>query len=152
MTFGNDISIRVAIFVLGLCGFMVARHINNHKAKNKPLICPARFDCNTVVHSNYSTFMSMPVEIAGMIYYAFITLAYFFLIFMPDSVTPFFIGFLACISLVAFLFSTYLLAVQIFILKKGCSWCLASTFISAVIFLLTIFSHDFSFVAQIFVR
>jgi uncharacterized membrane protein len=40
----------------------------------------------------------------------------------------------------AFLFSLYLIGVQIFILKKGCSWCIVSALISALIFILAILS------------
>lgn len=156
MLFSNDISIRVMIFVLGLCGFMVARHIYKHKKANqKPLVCPVRFDCNFVVHSDYSKFFGVPVEIFGMIYYAVISLSYFFFIFMPNipnALQVDLISFLIIMSLVAFLFSSYLIAIQIFVLKKGCSWCIVSAFICLSIFILTVFNYDFSSIAQNFIK
>lgn len=156
MLFSNTISIRVAIFVLGICGFMVARHIYQHKkADHKPLVCPVRFDCNSVVHSDYSKFFGVPVEIFGMIYYATISLSYLFFIFMPNTPNALqidLVAFLIVMSLVSFLFSIYLIAVQIFILKKGCSWCFLSAFICFSIFILTIFNYDFTSVAQNFIK
>jgi len=149
MLFPNDLLIRIMILVFGLCGFMVAKHIRNHKIKNKPLICPIRFDCNTVVNSDYSKFFGIPVEILGMIYYAFVALIYFFFIFIPSSMLVGLIIFPIIICLTAVLFSVYLIAVQIFILKKGCSWCVVSACISFFIFILTIFAYDFDSVAQI---
>jgi uncharacterized membrane protein len=141
MAFSEDFFVRIIIFVLGLCGFMVARHIYKHKNNaESPLVCPIGFDCDFVVHSNYSEFMHVPLEVFGMIYYALLSLFYLGLIlapgYMPGALTILLLPATFC----AFLFSIYLASVQIFILKKGCSWCLISTLISALIFILTIFN------------
>src|SRR3989344_647354 len=80
MQFPDDILIRIIIFVLGLCGFWVARRIHKHKKANKILVCPVGFDCHAVIHSNYSEFMHVPLEIFGMIYYAFLSFFYFWCI------------------------------------------------------------------------
>ena len=153
MIFSDDILVRVGIFILGLCGFAVAWHIFKHKNNNKnPLVCPIRFDCRTVVHSDYSRLVGIPVEILGMIYYVLIALSYFFLIFVPEEMSVVWINFMIAMSFIAFLFSVYLIGVQIFILKKGCSWCIVSAFICLLIFILTIFNYDFGFIIQIFLR
>ena len=148
MQFSNEILIQITIFVLGLCGFWVARHIYRHKKIKKPLICPIGFDCNFVVHSNYSEFMHVPLEVFGMIYYALLSLSYLFFIFfleaMPDIVSLF----LLVASFGAFVFSLYLLFIQIFILRKGCSWCIVSALITILIFILTLFSFDFISIAK----
>ena len=150
MLITNDILIQIIIFVLGWCGFTVAKHIRNHKTKNTLLVCPVGFDCHTVIHSDYSKFLGVPVELVGMIYYALISFFYLFLIFLPEIFSDALVGFISAVSFLAFLFSVYLIAVQIFILKKGCSWCIVSALISALIFILTTFNYDFSFFAQIF--
>jgi uncharacterized membrane protein len=151
MPFSNDILIRAIIFALGACGFLVAKHIRNHKIKSTPLVCPVGFDCNAVVHSDYSKFLGVPVEFLGMIYYALISFVYLFVIFA--GTTSFYLnGFLVLTSLLALVFSIYLIYVQIFILKKGCSWCFVSASISILIFSLTMSIYDFSSLVQIFVR
>ena len=134
----------VNIFVLGVFGFWVARHIHQHKKAKKPLICPVGFDCNFVVHSDYSEFMHIPLEIFGMMYYASLSIFYLYFIFVPDAVSPTLNSFLLVTSFGAFIFSMYLLIIQIFILKKGCSWCIVSTLISVSIFVLTVLSYDFT--------
>lgn len=136
MQFSNDILIRIIIFVLGVSGFLIAKHIRNHKTKNTPLICPGKFDCHSVVYSDYSEFFGIPVETIGMIYYAFISLAYLFFIFTPNAISVNLVILLTIMSLVAFLFSIYLIGVQILILRKGCLWCFISAFISISIFIL----------------
>ena len=150
MLFSNDILIRIMIFVLGLCGFMVSKHIRNHKTKNTPLVCPIRFDCNTVVNSDYSKFFGIPVEILGMAYYSLIVVFYLFLIFLPGLLPSFLISFMIAMSSTAFLFSLYLIAVQIFILKKGCSWCFVSALICLLIFILTVVTYHLNYIIGIF--
>jgi len=143
MVFSNDSFIRMMIFVLGLCGFLVARHIYKHKKANKPLVCPVGFDCSFVVHSNYSEFMHIPLEIFGMFYYAFLSLFYLYSVFFLEIMSILLSSFLMLVSFSAFSLSMYLLFVQIFILKKGCSWCIISSIISVLIFILIAFSYDF---------
>ena len=153
MTFSSDILIRILILALSSCGFIVARHIYKHKKpEHTPLVCPAGFDCNAVVNGSYSKFMGMPIEIFGMIYYALISIAYIFIIFMPNSLPYILVAFLIVSSLGAFLFSIYLIIVQIFVIKEGCSWCLFSALISILIFILTIFAYDFLGMLQAFMK
>jgi uncharacterized membrane protein len=144
MQFSDDIIIRVILFLAGVTGFFIARHIYRHKkdVENVPLTCPVGFDCTTVVHSDYSRILGVRVEVLGMIYYALISLSYLFLIFMPDNLPILVIGLLLGISSLAFLFSVYLTGVQAFILKNWCSWCLVSAGLSVIIFLLNIFAYD----------
>ncbi|KKR78864.1 MAG: hypothetical protein UU24_C0023G0011 [Candidatus Nomurabacteria bacterium GW2011_GWA2_40_9] len=149
--FGQDIIIQVAISLLGFSGFLVARHIYKHKhSEEAPLVCPVRFDCATVVHSDYSKFMGIPVEFLGMVYYAFVCLSYLAFLFLPYAMPNALIGVMAFASVTGFLFSIYLIAVQIFILKKGCSWCFVSAFICILIFSITLLAYNFSYVTSLF--
>jgi uncharacterized membrane protein len=138
MIFSDHILMRIGILVLGLCGFWVARHIREHKIKGNPLVCPIRFDCNTVVNSDYSSILGIPVELLGMAYYALVFFSSAFFLFLPDVLPSVVVNIMILVSSSAFLFSAYLIAVQIFILKKGCSWCIVSSLISFSIFALTI--------------
>ncbi len=139
MVFSFSLLARVAAFFLAVCGFAIARHIHKHKKpEHGPLICPVGFDCNTVVHSDYSKFLGMHLEVIGMAYFAAISILYFALIFLTGPIA----SSLSLIALVgsagSFVFSLYLISVQAFILKKGCSWCLTEAAISILIFLLLI--------------
>ena len=143
MIFSDDIAIRIVIFILGLCGFAVAKHIHNHKKPNAtPLVCPMNFDCHAVVHSDYSKFFGVHVEVFGMIYYALLSLFYLMLIFFPEVLSPTLVVIAIIGSLIAFLFSLYLVGVQFFILKKGCFWCFVSAILCILIFIVTIFAYD----------
>ena len=150
MPFSNDVLVRIAIFVLGLCGFMVAKHIRHHKKTGKLLVCPIRFDCSTVVNSDYSKFFGIPIEILGMAYYGLVFISYFFFIFLPGLLPNLLVGFMIALSVTAFVFSLYLIFVQIFILRKGCSWCIISALISALIFILTVVTYHLIYIIGIF--
>lgn len=151
MMLSNDILIRLAIFILGLCGFLVARHISKKKKdKEKPFVCPLNFDCHTVVNSDYSKLFGVSLETLGMIYYGLVSIFYFLIIFLPETLPIILINSLIALSLIAFLFSIYLIFVQIFILKSGCFWCIISTIISVLIFILTILLNDFNSVILFF--
>lgn len=151
MQFHDDTLLRIAVFILGVCGFLVARHIWEHKKSSTPLVCPVGFDCHAVVHSDYSKFVGIPVELLGMFYYGSISVAYFVFIFWREVMPATAVGILIVAAISAFIFSMYLIFVQIFILKKGCSWCIVSAIISVIIFILTMFAYDLGSIAQIFV-
>lgn len=149
MLISEEILIRFLIAVLGFFGFWVARYIHKHKKKDAiPLVCPMKLNCHAVVHSNYSKFFGIHLEILGMIYYGFVFFIYVLLIFAPE-VVPVFLGLILFLSSMgAFLFSLYLISIQLFVLKKGCLWCFVSAFISISIFTLTIFAYDLPKIMQ----
>ena len=152
MILSEEILMRIFVATLGLAGFFVARHIHKEKGAGRPLVCPVRFDCDTVVHSDYSKFFGIPVEFFGMIYYALVFFGYMALSFLPEGLPNDLVLGLALISVGAFLFSMYLIYVQIFILKKACSWCFVSAFICICIFILTIIAYDFSNLIFLFLK
>lgn len=149
----NDIFPRTAVFILGVCGFLVARYIHKHKKPGEqPLICPMNFNCEAVVHSDYSKMFGVSLEIWGMIYYGFVSVCYFLLIFMPEFLSPLLIAIVMLASLGAFLLSLYLVGLQLFIIKEGCFWCFISAIISVSIFIINIYAYDVVRVMRIFLN
>ena len=127
---------RIAIILLALGGFLIATYISNKKKSKKHMVCPMRgANCETVIHSNYSQVLFVPVEILGMIYYAFIAMAYG-LLALSGSNDPIVTYGLFGISLLSALFSLYLVLIQALVIKHWCSWCLSSALISMLIFAL----------------
>lgn len=131
----NIFYIKLFISVLALTGFFIARFIFIKKQAQKPLICPLRFKCDKVVNSKYSTLFGFSVEKLGMFYYLFIFTFYLILSIFNFFVLPnLLILILVFISFGSFIFSVYLVFVQIVILKEGCFWCFISAIISILIF------------------
>ncbi len=119
------------IIVLGIVGLLLSNHIFTNKKSKKKLICPLRSNCEKVVKSNYATLYGIPLEVLGMYYYGGTSLLYALAVgfYMPASV--FF--FLFWVSLSGVIFSLYLIALQAFVLKDWCVWCLGSAGISILI-------------------
>jgi uncharacterized membrane protein len=141
MDFSNDVILKAAVFVLAVCGFFVAKHIYHKKRSEQPFVCPINFDCHAVVNSDYSRFMGIPVEILGMIYYGFLALAYLALLLLPIAWPYYAIIAFVALSLAAFIFSAYLIFIQIFAIKTYCSWCIVSAIISTIIFFVSLSAH-----------
>lgn len=121
------------IALLGLTGFLISAYIYNKKKAKKKLICPRRSNCETVIHSDYSKVLGIPVEVMGMIYYAFIGSIYSFgfnFNFWSPTIASIVFGITAC----SVLFSVYLVSIQTFVLKHWCMWCLCSALTSILIF------------------
>jgi uncharacterized membrane protein len=124
------------IELLGLVGFLIAFFIYRKKKAKKKLICPRYSNCDTVIHSDYSKILGIPVETLGMIYYLFIGSAYS-LVFVFHFWSPVVAAILLGVSMCSVLFSIYLVSIQAFVVKQWCVWCLCSAFISLLIFILS---------------
>lgn len=122
----------ICIQLLGLGGFLLASYIYRKKKGKKKMICPRKADCDTVIHSDYSKVLGIPVEVLGMLYYFFISMVYP-LAFLLNLESLEFIVVVFAMSACAVLFSVYLVSVQAFVIKHWCTWCLISAAISFLI-------------------
>jgi uncharacterized membrane protein len=139
---------NILILIFSLGGLSLASFIYKKKRIKKPLICPLRSDCNTVINSSYSKFLGIPVEILGIIYFSLVLLMQLF--FIWNSIVSPWLSFISLfVSLGAFVFSLYLTAVQVFGLKQFCTWCITSAFLSFGIFYVTILAVDLKPIAEI---
>ena len=93
-------------------------------------------NCDTVIHSDYSKILGIPVEVLGMIYYALVGSSYSILFALNIWTTPIALVLLG-VSMCALLFSAYLVSLQAFIIRHWCTWCLFSALNSLVIFILS---------------
>jgi len=129
--------IYIAIIILGLAGIILCLKIYTKKKAERPLVCMLGADCNTVLKSDFSKFLGIGLEIFGFIYYGIVTLSYLALFLFPQLQTPLIYFILLGLSMGAFLFSMYLIAIQAFVLRSWCSWCLISAGLSTLILIIT---------------
>jgi len=132
--------IDILTAVASLFGFSIATYIYHKKEAAAPMVCPIGLDCHEVVHSDYSKFLGMRVEVLGMLYYTLVFVLNA-LLFVYPIFTHQILGLaLWGISLGAMLFSLYLILIQMIIIKHWCSWCLISAFLSFILAILTTLS------------
>lgn len=131
----------------GTFGVALSDFIRRKKSANEEIICPAGFDCQTVVNSKYSKFLGIPVENLGIFYYLIIALSYASFLVFPGWHHEFFSFFILAITTLAFLFSIYLTYIQIVVLKQWCTFCLISLVLCVIIFISAWVATDFDLIA-----
>lgn len=120
--------------ILGLIGFCISAYLFERHVRNQPVICPMKAHCNNVISSRYGKLLGVSNTIYGMAYFALIAFTYSTIAVFPHLQTPAILFTLFLCSFGAALFSVYLIAVQAFILRNWCSWCLAIALISIATF------------------
>lgn len=121
-------------------GFLIAFYIHHKKKTGAPLVCPLRAKCHVVIHSEYSRFLNIPIELMGMSYYLLLAATYLALLVVPTTGNVIVFFALIFITTCAFVFSIYLTCLQIFVIKQFCSWCLLSALLCFMIFSITVIS------------
>ncbi|MBM5789951.1 vitamin K epoxide reductase family protein [Candidatus Parcubacteria bacterium] len=124
----------IANIFLGFAGLLLSLYIAHKKRrKTEHFICPMRGNCHDVIQSDYSKFLGVPVEYLGILYYATMAISYGLRAGFPSLNGPFSI-FLLFLSTFAVVFSFYLTFIQLFALRKLCTWCLCSASLTVLIF------------------
>lgn len=119
--------------MVAIVGFFLASYIYVKKKKKEKLVCLLDSDCDAVVHSQYSTFLGIPLEIYGVVYFAFMALFFLSVIISPQIYSLYYMIIIPAIAFGSFLFSVYLVFIQILLIKEWCMWCLASTAITTLL-------------------
>jgi uncharacterized membrane protein len=130
---------HVCIVLISATGFFISFYIFFKKKTNNPLVCPMHGSCTTVIHSDYSRIVGMPVEHIGLTYYSLTAFVHAILFLRPLLETSLVSIILVVVSTLAFLFSLYLIIVQGLVLRNWCTWCIMSAFISSAVFAGTIY-------------
>ncbi len=127
--------LHLLIILVAAGGFLIASHIRRKKLKNEALVCPLNSNCEAVIHSQYSRFLGLPLELLGMIYYAFTAFNHLLFLILPAFNSGEIVAVVMAMSVMAALFSFYLTYIQAAKLREWCTWCLISALFCSIIFL-----------------
>jgi len=128
------IQITVALAILGL---LVSIYMTIYKVTANDSMCLGSGDCSTVNASRYSEVNGIPVALIGVLGYAAIIGIHWLERrneFFEANGSMIFFG----ISLIGFLFTLWLVYVEITILKALCPFCVTSQITMTIIFILSI--------------
>ena len=132
-----EIRLRQITIALAILGLLVATYMTIYKLTDNDAMCIGSGGCSVVNASRYSEVNGIPVALIGMGGYAAI-LALIFLErrpgFFQENGTMILFG----ISLVGFLFTLYLIFVEIVLIKAYCPFCLTSQAVMTIIFILSV--------------
>lgn len=132
-----QLTVRTGIWICVIIGILVSGYLSYVKLTEVPMICMANgvFDCATVQSSIYSRIAGIPIAWLGLGMY--ILLAAILLLesrvsFFKNNGTMLFFG----ICLFGWVYSMYLVYLQVVVLGALCQWCLTHEVNMTVLFLL----------------
>src|SRR5215216_7846484 len=132
-----EIRLRQMTIALAVLGLLVATYMTIYKLTDNDAMCIGSGGCSVVNASRYSEVNGIPVALLGVGGYAAI-LALLFLErrpgFFQENGTMMLFG----ISLIGFLFTLYLIVVEVFFIKAYCPFCLTSQAVMTIIFILAV--------------
>ena len=115
----NPRALRVATALVALAGAAVAGYLTWAHFADSSVICVEGGGCETVQESEYAEIAGIPVALLGLGSYLTILA-----LVAWDSVGARLAA--ASLAFVGFLFSMYLLALQLFVIDAICVWCMAN--------------------------
>jgi uncharacterized membrane protein len=132
-----DKRLRNITIALTIIGLLVSIYMTIYKVTNNESMCIGSSGCSQVNDSRYSEVNGIPVAVLGVAGYAAI-LALLFLEQRPgifqENGTLMFFG----ISLLGFLFTLYLIYVEVALIKAYCPFCLTSQAVMTIIFIISV--------------
>ena len=132
-----DKRLKQITIALAIVGLLVSIYMTIYKVTNNESMCIGSSGCSEVNASRYSEVNGIPVAVLGVAGYAAI-LALLFLeqrpgLFQQNGSMMFF-----GISLLGFLFTIYLIYVEVALIKAYCPFCLASQAVMIIIFIISV--------------
>jgi len=123
--------------ILTIIGLLVSIYMTIYKLTSNDSMCIGSGDCKTVNASRYAEVYGIPVAVLGVVGYSAI-LAVLFLErkpgFFQQNGSLLFFG----LSLTGFLFSLYLIFVEIALIKAYCPFCITSQTAMTLIFIISV--------------
>ncbi|GAB4460132.1 MAG: hypothetical protein OHK0041_24490 [Anaerolineales bacterium] len=125
------------IIALAVIGLLVSVYMTIYKVTSNDKMCLGSGDCSTVNASRYSEIYGIPVALVGVLGYAAILGIHWLeqrSDFFEENGSLILFG----VSLVGFLFTLWLVYVEIALIKALCPFCLASQITMTLIFILSV--------------
>jgi uncharacterized membrane protein len=115
--------VLIALMLLAVMGFIDSAVVYEKVFGGFYAPCIVGNGCDTILYSLYSKFLGISLSLWGMGFYGLLTLAVAWaLIFKKDLLIKFSLGLIGA----GFLFSLYLLYLQVFKIGTLCTYCLIS--------------------------
>lgn len=126
--------VKILALLLIACGIAITGYLSLTKLSGAPVAClsDGAFDCGVVENSIYAEIMGIPTALLGMGAYLIIG----GLLLIGDRLPglgEYHALLLVCVTLVAWVFSMWLVYVQVGILQALCIWCLTHEAIITVL-------------------
>jgi uncharacterized membrane protein len=120
----SDRTLRLGAVLVALVGAGVAGYLTWAHFSDSSVLCVAGGGCETVQESEYAEIAGIPVALLGLLSYLTVLA-----LVAWDSVGARLTA--AVLAFIGFLFSMYLLTLQLFVIDAICMWCLVNDVVVA---------------------
>ena len=125
----------VILLCVVLGGIVLTVYMASAQHSHRVIQCSIGGHCKEVYPIPYHRLCGIPLEILGSLYFSLMFVWFVVFGFIPSFITPF-VNYLALsLSCIVFLYSFYLMLVQVWLMKYKCLPCLTSSLFCASIFL-----------------
>ena len=132
-----DKRLKQVIIVLTVLGVLVSIYMTIYKVTNNESMCIGSGGCSIVNASGYSSVRGIPVAVFGVIGYLS-SLALLYLETKPGFFQTNGSMLLFTVTLTGFLFTVWLVYVEVALIKAYCPFCITSQISMTLIFILTV--------------
>lgn len=129
-------SLALVILFIALIGFADSAFLAFKHFQNVVPPCTLTSGCEAVLTSQYSELAGIPVALLGALYYLAILIGLFTYI---ESKNTKVLKWTLVMTIFGFVFSVWLVILQVFIIKSLCMYCLISALTSTLLFLASIY-------------
>ncbi len=127
----------VLIPAVGLLGFLDAAYLTMKHFQGISPGCSTVFGCGDVLTSQYSQIAGIPTALLGAFYYLAIIVISLVYINKGDNKLLKYVSYL---TIVGFVFSFFLVYIQLFVIGSICIYCMFSALTSTVLFILGMYN------------
>lgn len=137
------------VIVLSILGIFDTAYLTAERYLSSPVYCPIGGECDKVLTSPYATIYGVPLALFGLIFYFFILvlalgyqtcpLKFFEKKFRRASNRAIILKIFFVLTLLAFIFSGWLVYLQLFVIKAICVYCVISAINVAALFIISIY-------------
>ena len=128
---------NVWVIPFAAVGLAISLYIYITQSKKKAMVCIRGEDCDAVVSSKYNKTFGIKNEYGGIAYYSAVIIAAVLSLVGINTVFSIDLNLLVLIAASgAALFSIYLTAIQAFVLRIWCEYCVTSAVMSIAIFVI----------------
>ncbi len=133
--------LTISIFVTGFIGFLDATYLTTNFFLKAIPPCFVTGGCDVVTTSQYATILGIPIALLGALYYLCVLALWLFYV---DKKQKRVLEALPWITSSGFVFSIWLVGLQVFVLNALCSYCLVSAGTSTLLFIFALIARKIS--------
>lgn len=129
--------LRGSLVALTIIGLLVSIYMTIYKFTNNNAMCLGSGDCGTVNASRYAEVNGIPVALIGVLGYAAILALLYFETHGPGFLRKNSALLVFGLALTGFLFTAWLIYVEVVLIKALCPFCVTSQIAMTLIFILS---------------